>query len=118
MNWYLGVLQNYAGFDGRARRKEFWMFVLVNIIVSVVLSVVDNALGLKMGASGILGSIYSLAIFIPSIAVQARRLHDTGRSGWWQLIVFTIIGIPVLIYWYASDGEPGSNQYGPNPKRT
>src|SRR5690606_15114716 len=91
MDWYLKVIRNYVGFSGRARRKEYWMFVLINIVISIVLAMVDGMLGLKVGGeqgAGLLGLIYSLAILLPSIAVGVRRLHDTGRSGWWMLIAF------------------------------
>lgn len=118
MDWYLKVLKNYFNFEGRARRKEYWMFVLVNLLVSIGLGLVDGILGLK-SASGIgtLGALYSLAVLIPSIAVGARRLHDLDKSGWWQLIALVpIIGWIVLIVWAASEGQPGSNRFGPDPK--
>ena len=114
MNEYLGVLKKYATFSGRARRKEFWMFALINFIIMVVLSGVDMMLG-----TGILSGIYALAVFLPSIAVGARRLHDIGKTGWWQLIgLIPFIGIIVLIIFYVMDSNPGDNQYGPNPKGT
>lgn len=120
MDWYLKVIRNYVGFSGRARRKEYWMFVLFNIIISIVLAMVDGMLGLKVGGeqgAGLLGLIYSLAILLPSIAVGVRRLHDTGRSGWWMLIAFVpFIGFIVLIVFFVLDSQPGSNEYGPNPK--
>ncbi|RZT89216.1 uncharacterized membrane protein YhaH (DUF805 family) [Pseudonocardia sediminis] len=126
MQWYLKVLRQYADFSGRARRKEFWMFVLFNVIVAIVLSILDNALGLSTStatesgfyySAGILTSIYQLAVLIPSLAVGARRLHDTGRSGWWQLIAFIpLVGAIILIVFWASDGHRGPNQHGPNPK--
>jgi len=113
MEWYLTVLKKYAEFSGRARRKEYWFFVLFNIIISFVLGLVDGFVGL----GGVLGGIYALAVLIPSIAVGVRRLHDTGRSGWWLLIgLVPIIGLIVLIVFMVGDSESGSNQYGPNPK--
>ncbi len=113
MEWYLTVLRKYAEFSGRARRKEYWFFVLFNIIISFVLGFVDGFAGL----GGVLGGIYALAVLIPSIAVGVRRLHDTGRSGWWLLIgLVPIIGVIVLIVFMVGDSESGSNQYGPNPK--
>lgn len=112
MNWYIEVLKKYVEFSGRARRKELWMFVLFNAIISVVLSLADRALGIAL-----LGTLYSLAVLLPSVAVAIRRLHDTGRTGWWLLIGFIpIIGWIVLIIFYAQDSQPGPNQYGPNPK--
>ena len=112
MDWYLAVLKKYAVFSGRARRKEFWMFVLINFIVAVALGVVDMMLGTVF-----LGFIYALATIIPSLAVGARRLHDIGRTGWWQLIgLVPLIGLIVLIVFFVTDSNPGDNQYGPNPK--
>lgn len=121
MQWYLKVLRQYADFGGRARRTEFWMFTLFNAIISVVLMIIDYSAGLTYGeramSSGVLGTIYSLAVLIPTIAVAVRRLHDTGRSGWWILIsLIPIIGAIILIVWYCGDGQPGHNQWGPNPK--
>ncbi|MEL6629268.1 MAG: DUF805 domain-containing protein [Bacteroidota bacterium] len=117
MNYYLDVLRNYATFTGRARRSEYWNFVLFNVIISAVLGGIDAAiLGAEPG-TGFLGSIYQLFVFIPGVAVAVRRLHDTGRSGWWYLLVLIpIIGWIALIVFYFQDSEPGENQYGPNPK--
>ena len=113
VSWYLTVLKNYAGFSGRARRTEYWMFILFNIIISVVLSVIGSV----VDQGNILGAIYALAVLIPSLAVAVRRLHDTGRSGWWLLIgLIPLIGAIVLIVFMASEGKPGDNEYGPNPK--
>lgn len=119
MNWYLSVLKKYAVFEGRARRKEFWFFVLFNVLISMGLSLVDYQTGLfdEERGVGLLSGIYSLAILLPSIAVAIRRLHDTSRSGWWLLIAFIpLIGAIVLIVFYALDSTPGANRYGPNPK--
>lgn len=118
MDWYLKVLKNYANFEGRARRKEYWMFLLFNIIIAIVLGIIDGVLGMRTSSGfGVLGSLYSLAVLLPGIAVAARRLHDIGKSGWWQLIVFIpFIGAIVLIVWYATAGNGGSNQYGADPK--
>jgi uncharacterized membrane protein YhaH (DUF805 family) len=113
MSWYMQVLKKYAVFAGRARRKEFWMFFLVYVIIVVALIIVESILGL----SGILSGLYSLALLIPSIAVTVRRLHDTGRTGWWWWIGFVpVIGIIVLLVFMALEGEPAQNQYGPDPK--
>lgn len=118
MNWYLSVLKKYAVFDGRARRTEYWMFALFSIIVSVVLVFVDGILHTRTGSGvGILGSLYSLAVLLPSIGVSIRRLHDTGKSGWWLLLILIpLIGPIVLLVFMVSDSQPGQNQYGPNPK--
>lgn len=118
MNWYLEVLKKYAVFSGRARRTEFWMFTLVNIAVSMLLAFVDNSFGMTVSYGvGMLSSLYGLAVLIPSLAVAVRRLHDTGRSGWWWLIsLVPLIGAVVLLIFAAQDSQPGSNKYGPNPK--
>jgi uncharacterized membrane protein YhaH (DUF805 family) len=118
MNWYLEVLKKYAVFDGRARRKEYWMFSLVNMIIGFVLGLIEGFAGGGVSdGPGVLGTIYTLAVFIPAIAVAVRRLHDTDRSGWWLLIgLIPLIGIIALIVFMVLDSEPGDNQYGPNPK--
>ncbi|MFV8569865.1 DUF805 domain-containing protein [Marinobacter sp. SBS5] len=119
MNWYLEVLKKYAVFSGRARRKEYWFFILFNIIISLVLGVIDGFTGSYSEAAGLglLGGIYSLAVLIPGIAVTVRRLHDTGRSGWWFLIVLVpVIGALALLVFMVLDSKPGQNQYGSNPK--
>jgi len=113
MNWYLEVLKKYAVFGGRARRKEYWMFFLFNIIIAFVLGFVEGL----AGGPGIVGMLYSLAVLIPGIAVSVRRLHDTGRSGWWLLIgLVPLIGAIVLLVFMVQDSNPGENQYGANPK--
>jgi len=119
MNWYLEVLKKYAVFDGRARRKEYWYFVLFGTLVSIVIAIVDAATGSFSADAGIgiLGSIYALAVLIPTIAVGVRRLHDTNRSGWWLLLaLIPLVGTIVLLVFLATDGDPEENQYGPNPK--
>lgn len=95
------------------------MFFLFNILISIGLSIVDRVTGLYSveNGVGILSTIYSLAVLIPAIAVGVRRLHDTGRSGWWMLIALVpFIGSIVLIVFFVLDSDPGTNQYGPNPK--
>ena len=119
MNWYLEVLKKYAVFSGRARRKEFWFFVLFNIIISIVLAVIDGVTGSfsPEAGMGLLGGIYTLAVLIPGRAVSVRRLHDTERSGWWLLIALVpLIGAIVLLVFMVQDSKPGQNQYGANPK--
>ena len=119
MNWYVLALKKYMVFDGRSRRKEYWYFVLFNIIVSIVLVQLDKVSGNlnPMTGFGFLSTIYSLAVLLPSIGVSIRRLHDIGRSGWWLLIgLIPIIGAIVLIYFFVKDSDIGENQYGPNPK--
>ena len=111
MNWYLQVLQKYGVFDGRSRRKEYWFFVLFSTLISLLLIAIDSATGtLRSG-------IYSLAVLVPSLAVSVRRLHDTNRTGWWLLLgIVPFIGPIVLLVFFASDGNPDDNEYGPNPK--
>jgi uncharacterized membrane protein YhaH (DUF805 family) len=113
MEWYLKVLRQYAHFEGRARRREYWYFALFNLIVAIVLAVVDGVLGITL-----LSPLYSLAVLIPGVAVSVRRLHDTGRSGWWLLVsLLPLVGAIVLLVVLCLDSESGSNQYGPSPKQ-
>jgi uncharacterized membrane protein YhaH (DUF805 family) len=112
----------YATFSGRARRAEYWWFVLFTILADIVLKIADAAIfgqggrALHEGAPALLSGLFSLAVFLPSLAVGVRRLHDTGRSGWWLLIWFIpVIGWIVLIWWLASRGEAGPNRHGPDP---
>lgn len=157
IEWYKKVVfENYATFSGRARRSEYWYFILANIIIGVLLNLIDSILGLKVGNSnsGILNGFYNLAVFVPSLAVSVRRLHDIGKSGKLLLlfygimiisvIIMTISGfsvimsgnfsvgslglaffVPLLVIigmsiWllilFCTEGEQGSNKYGPNPK--
>jgi uncharacterized membrane protein YhaH (DUF805 family) len=119
MNWYLQALKKYATFSGRARRREYWFYVLFYVIIIVVLSVIDGIIGMNMGGAGvgILTAIYILAVFLPTLAVLVRRLHDTGRSGWWFFIqLVPLVGFFILLYFLVSDSQPGTNAYGPNPK--
>jgi len=117
MQSYLKVLRDYATFSGRARRREYWMFVLINVIVAVVLSLFDSVL-FDDGAM-VLSGLYWLAILVPSLAVSVRRLHDTGRSGWWLLVsLVPVVGGIVLFVFTVLDGDPGANAYGPSPKQT
>ena len=113
MDWYVAALKKYAEFSGRARRKEYWMFALVSFLVSVGIAV----LGMMVNALNILTWVYTLAVFIPSIAVGVRRLHDTGRSGWMGLLaLIPLVGAIIVIVFLCQDSAPGDNQYGPNPK--
>ncbi|MGL5324217.1 MAG: DUF805 domain-containing protein [Aeromonas sp.] len=113
MNWYISVLKQYAVFSGRARRTEYWMFVLCNVIVMLLLGMVDKLIG---GDNELISSIYSLAVLLPSLAVAARRLHDTDRSAWWLLLgLIPIIGTLVLIYFMVCNGQQGPNRFGDDP---
>jgi uncharacterized membrane protein YhaH (DUF805 family) len=105
------VLSQYANFNGRARRSEYWFWVLATVIASIVALVIDMIIGVQ-----IVQWILVLATIVPNLAVGARRLHDTDKSGWLQLIgIIPIIGWIVLIVFYATDSGP-DNKYGPNPK--
>jgi len=119
MNWYLVALKKYAVFAGRARRKEFWVFVLVNTLIAVALAMIDMYTGTfdeEVGL-GLLSGLYALAMILPSIAGSVRRLQDTDRSGWWYLLVFVpLIGGLVILVFMLLDGTPGTNRFGPNPK--
>jgi uncharacterized membrane protein YhaH (DUF805 family) len=113
MNWYLAVLKKYAVFAGRACRTEYWMFVLINVLIAFALGFLEGLIG----GPGILANLYSLAVLIPSLAVSVRRLHDTGRSGWWLLLaLIPLVGPIVLIVFMVQDSQPGANMYGANPK--
>ncbi|MFJ6834932.1 DUF805 domain-containing protein [Streptomyces sp. NPDC091209] len=113
MHWYLDVLKKYATFNGRARRQEYWMFALINVIIYVALLVID----LSLLGTGVIAPLYELAVLLPSLAVGVRRLHDTGRSGWWTFIALVpLVGGIILLVFLASDTKPEANQYGPSPK--
>jgi uncharacterized membrane protein YhaH (DUF805 family) len=119
MNWYLEVLRKYAVFDGRARRKEYWYFFLINTVISIFLAFIDSFTGTisEDVGIGLLDGLYALAVLIPGTAVTVRRLHDTDRSGWWILIgLIPVIGGIALLVFMVLDSTPGDNQYGPNPK--
>ena len=119
MEWMLMPYRRYAEFSGRSRRKEYWMYVLFNIIVAVVLSILEGVAGLSqmVGPYGPLTALFVLGSLVPSIAVSIRRLHDTDRSGWWLLLALVpIIGSLVLLYFYILEGTRGQNEYGADPK--
>jgi uncharacterized membrane protein YhaH (DUF805 family) len=122
MEWYRMVWQKYAQFDGRSRRKEYWMFQLVNLIIGVAFCVsilisffAARSLSVSI-ALGIVYGLYALAALLPSLAVAVRRLHDIGRSGFWLLICFIPGGGLVIFVFSVLDGTPGLNEYGPDPK--
>ena len=120
LNTYIAVAKKYMVFTGRSRRTEYWTFTLINLAISLILSVLGAILGSIISILGtlvgIISLVFSLALLLPWIAVGIRRLHDTGRSGWWLLIgLVPLVGL-VLIYFLVLDSQPGSNQYGPNPK--
>ncbi len=129
MNWYVEVLKQYVDFSGRARRTEYWIFTLFNVIIEIILGFIDRALGLGSFSSGtsggvafsaslgLLGGLYSLAVLLPSLGVAVRRLHDTNRSGWWLLIgLIPVIGTIVLLVFFVLEGTRGPNRHGVDPK--
>lgn len=111
------VLRQYVGFSGRARRSEYWWWILFTLLVSIAVSLVENVLGLASETGGgPLSGLVALALLLPNLAVSVRRLHDTGRSGWWILLgLIPLVGPIILIVWFVGDSAP-DNQYGPNPK--
>jgi uncharacterized membrane protein YhaH (DUF805 family) len=119
MQWYLDVLKKYAVFSGRARRKEFWMFVLFNFIAAIVAGILDNILHTTYSnqTTGIISTVYSLAVLLPGLGVAIRRMHDLGKSGWWILVsLIPVAGIIWYIVLAATEGQHGDNQYGADPK--
>ena len=118
MNWYLKVLKNYAVFSGRARRKEYWMYMLFYTIFAIVAIILDFIIGTAGNAwFGLFYCLYYLAVLIPSLAVSVRRLHDIGKSGWFLFIsLIPIIGSIWLLVLMCTDGTAGENEYGANPK--
>ena len=138
MDWATLPLKRYSQFSGRSRRKEFWLFVLLCIAVSIVANIIDGILGMSGMFAGIYGPVTllaALALVIPQWAVGIRRLHDTGRTGWWMLLgllplvtmvlsltlglwflnIFNLAGL-VLLFFFVLEGTRGPNQYGPDPK--
>jgi uncharacterized membrane protein YhaH (DUF805 family) len=111
MHWYTDVIKQYAVFDGRAGRPEYWWFFLINAVISLILDVVFR------GSTGqVLGAIYTLAVLLPSIGVGIRRLHDTNRTGWWLLVsLIPLVGWIWIIVLLALAGDDGPNRYGPPP---
>ncbi|WP_122412889.1 DUF805 domain-containing protein [Pseudomonas viridiflava] len=104
--WYFEVLRKYAVFEGRARRQEFWMFFLINLLISIVLGFLDGLLGTDQ----LISALYSIAVFLPGLAVGVRRLHDTDRSGWWMLVPI----VPLIFS--CQEGHRDGNRFGPSPK--
>ncbi len=142
MEWATLPLKKYAEFEGRSRRKEYWMYVLLLIGIGIVIGIVEGILGLRgmVGPYGPLSALFMLATLVPSLAVGVRRLHDTNRSGWWLLIgygpfllsliltlagilqfamilsILALVGFVVLLVFMVMEGNRGPNQYGPDPK--
>lgn len=119
MNWYLKVLKMYANFSGRARRKEYWMFTLFHYLAIIILFVIDGITGSLDSESGfgLLSALYILGTIIPGLAVTVRRLHDSGRTGWWLLLYFIpLIGPLTIFIFTVFDSDLSTNEYGDNPK--
>ena len=117
MHWYFEGLKNFSDFYSRARRTEYWLFTLFSTLIFAALRVTDMLIGLDPSTLLNLSGLYSLAVLIPTLAVTVRRLHDTGRTGWWVLIsLIPCLGFIVLLVFMCLDGEPGRNMYGENPK--
>jgi len=113
MQWFILAMKNFRNFSGRARRKEYWMFFLFYMILAMVFSLVDIVLGLP----AIFLNIFIIVMLVPTIAICVRRLHDTGRSGWWYLINFVpVIGFIVWLVFTVQAGEAEDNRFGPDPK--
>lgn len=118
MKWFMLAFKKAFDFSSRSRRKEYWMFTLFSLIVTFVLGFIDGFAGLEIAEGfGILGTIYGLLILIPGLSLAVRRLHDTGKSGWWLLIaLIPLIGAIVILIFAVQDSEPQPNKYGQNPK--
>jgi len=115
MNWYLKVLNQYADFSGRARRKEYWMFTLISTLIVWGIQLIT--IGLDLDTFVYIQYIYSLLVLVPSLAVLVRRLHDIGKSGWYFLIIFIPLAGPIwLLVLLCMEGEGRPNQWGENPK--
>jgi uncharacterized membrane protein YhaH (DUF805 family) len=111
MRWYLEAMKKYAVFSGRARRKEYWMFALMNLLIAFVLGIVEGILGIASNSDeSVLGTVYIFATLIPAIAVGVRRMHDTDHSGWWLLVPI------VNLIFAVQAGQQGPNRFGPDPK--
>jgi uncharacterized membrane protein YhaH (DUF805 family) len=107
LEYFVNIFRyKYIQYNGRARRKEYWMFALFSFICGLILGIIP-----------ILGLIYSLAAILPSVCLGIRRLHDIGKSGWWLLLcLIPLVGVVAFIVFGCLDSQPGENQYGPNPK--
>ena len=107
------VFSQYANFSGRARRSEYWYYVLCYAIISIVINLLSQA----SSVFAIIGTVVGLALICPTVAVEIRRLHDIGKSGWYLLFnLIPLVGAIILLVWFCKDSEPGDNMYGPNPK--
>ncbi|MCC8180154.1 MAG: DUF805 domain-containing protein [Planctomycetes bacterium] len=122
--WYMRAWRRWKDFSGRARRKEYWTFVIINTVFTFLLQTgvqyFTDETGYTFGIGHVLNIIawlFSLFILIPGLAVSYRRMHDRGKSGWWLLLyIIPLIGWLILVIMFVQDSQPGPNRYGPNPK--
>ena len=120
MHWLIDPIKKYTVWEGRATRSEYWYFSLFTLLITIGLAIIDTGLGTMDEATGqgLLGALWSLFILLPTIAVFVRRLHDTGRSGWWfWILLVPLIGFIVILVFMCIDSESEENQYGANPKQ-
>ena len=118
MDWFVTAIKRYAQFSGRAGRPEYWYFSLIYLLAAVILTVLDLIAGWysRDAGIGLLSALFSIAVFVPSLAVTVRRLHDTGRNGWWTLVaVVPLVGIIVLLVFLAQRSDPAPNAWGDGP---
>lgn len=118
MEWYLLAFRKFAEFKGRSPRKEYWMFTLFNLLIALGLGMLAGLVGGKEGGlTDVVSGLYTLVVFVPSLALSVRRLHDIGKSGWWMLItLIPLVGPLIMLFFMVKDSQPGTNEYGPNPK--
>lgn len=118
MKWFISAFKKAFNFRDRSRRQEYWMFTLVAFLITLLLTWIEVAAGLEIEENiGLLTTIFSILIFIPSLSLTIRRLHDTGKSGWWILLTFVpFIGWIILLVFMVQTSEPGINSFGSNPK--
>jgi uncharacterized membrane protein YhaH (DUF805 family) len=120
MNYFLDALGKYAVFTGRSRRSEYWFFILFSCLIAIALGAAGFFVAKLTGGPSTLAvylvDFFWLLLFIPSLAVSVRRLHDIGMTGWWVLLNFVPVGGLVLLVLFCQDSQSGDNKYGPNPK--
>ena len=120
IDYMTAPLRRYTDFSGRSRRMEYWMFMLFNIIVSLIATFIDKVMGTVAsfgGVAGVFSALVALALFIPSVAVVIRRFHDQDKSGWWWWILLVPgLGIIVFVVFMFLEGTKGDNRFGPDPK--
>ena len=116
MEYWLKCWTHYCDFSGRARRKEYWMFCLINFLFSFAVGFLLGMLG-AVTVAQTFGRLFGIAAFLPGLGVGVRRLHDIGKSGWWMLINFVpVVGWIIFLLFMCSDSQAGTNAYGENPK--